>query len=180
MAKDTKVAEWMKIHLVPCWTKTKKQIDTKHRPNLTSWCKNLPEKYSLFCYFWFPQKTRIYWNGCGIRHKKTSQQFPVIHDLFLSPNAIGCNYKASINGQLGDYSRGWKEGTNEPWLFPTEVNTENTILLKWEEYLASPYFLNKIWPKITAWGSSNQTLDLSHVLKETYYAQVHHFILGYY
>lgn len=36
----------------------------------------------------------------------------MIHDLFLKLNVIDCNYKTSINEQLGDVLSGWKEGTN--------------------------------------------------------------------
>lgn len=42
----------------------------------------------------------------------TSQPFPMIHDFFLKLDVIGCNYKVSMNDQLGDVLRGWKEGIN--------------------------------------------------------------------
>lgn len=41
--------------------------------------------------------------------------------FFLKLNVIDCNYKASINEQLGDGLRGWKEGTNAIKMWDTQL-----------------------------------------------------------
>lgn len=76
------------------------QSETKHpSPVWHHDARSVPKKHSLFCYFWFPKK-----GFTGRIVENESFQWFLI--FFFNLNVTDCNYKESINDQLGDGLRG--------------------------------------------------------------------------
>lgn len=146
------------------------------QPALTSWCKiSAKETFTLLLFLVSQQKKEdlLEWLW------KMTQEYVlrVSNDswfFFLKLNVIDCNYKASINDQLGDGLRGWKEGTNAIKMLDAQLcligmrrnacKRKITILLKSQKYIAGPQLCNKTQRKLTIWASSNQAADLPSIL----------------